>query len=195
MGCFLHSTPYWTIDESDWLFWLFCLLGLILKRRPRLQTLTHFQPPSWQSSRYFSWFRTISRWQSESGEACRYQRLSDLLLQILTGEDWNAVMYHGIESQGGVKGGMFSSVYFIVLTLFGNCILHSDNPRKENCTGLCTDANCVLNVIMSYCFNTRLIRHSAQCLFGHCCWQPRQRTGTHQGNTHTDTHMCTHTYT
>ena len=33
------------------------------------------------------------------------------------------MMYHGIESQGGVSKGMFSSVYFIVLTLFGNCIL------------------------------------------------------------------------
>lgn len=49
--------------------------------------------------------------------------------QILTGEDWNAVMYHGIESQGGVRRGMFSSVYFIVLTLFGNCIL-SDSPSR-----------------------------------------------------------------
>lgn len=49
--------------------------------------------------------------------------VSDLMPQILTGEDWNAVMYHGIESQGGVRRGMFSSVYFIVLTLFGNCIL------------------------------------------------------------------------
>ncbi|XP_066510019.1 voltage-dependent N-type calcium channel subunit alpha-1B-like [Hoplias malabaricus] len=45
------------------------------------------------------------------------------VFQILTGEDWNAVMYHGIESQGGVKRGMFSSVYFIVLTLFGNYTL------------------------------------------------------------------------
>uniref|UniRef100_A0A6Q2YEX0 Voltage-dependent N-type calcium channel subunit alpha n=1 Tax=Esox lucius TaxID=8010 RepID=A0A6Q2YEX0_ESOLU len=44
-------------------------------------------------------------------------------LLILTGEDWNAVMYHGIESQGGVRRGMFSSVYFIVLTLFGNYTL------------------------------------------------------------------------
>ncbi|KAG7240047.1 hypothetical protein INR49_028050, partial [Caranx melampygus] len=35
------------------------------------------------------------------------------VFQILTGEDWNAVMYHGIESQGGVHGGMFSSIYFI----------------------------------------------------------------------------------
>lgn len=37
-------------------------------------------------------------------------------------------MYHGIESQGGVRRGMLSSVYFIVLTLFGNCIL-SDTVR------------------------------------------------------------------
>ncbi|XP_060917618.1 voltage-dependent N-type calcium channel subunit alpha-1B [Labrus mixtus] len=45
------------------------------------------------------------------------------VFQILTGEDWNAVMYHGIESQGGVRCGMYSSVYFIVLTLFGNYTL------------------------------------------------------------------------
>ncbi|XP_026998194.2 voltage-dependent N-type calcium channel subunit alpha-1B isoform X10 [Tachysurus fulvidraco] len=45
------------------------------------------------------------------------------VFQILTGEDWNAVMYHGIESQGGVPLGMFSSVYFIILTLFGNYTL------------------------------------------------------------------------
>eukprot|EP00062_Callorhinchus_milii_P011414 gi/632957387/ref/XP_007894449.1/ PREDICTED: voltage-dependent N-type calcium channel subunit alpha-1B [Callorhinchus milii] len=45
------------------------------------------------------------------------------VFQVLTGEDWNAVMYFGIESQGGVKKGMFSSVYFIILTLFGNYTL------------------------------------------------------------------------
>ncbi|XP_060927000.1 calcium channel, voltage-dependent, N type, alpha 1B subunit, a [Limanda limanda] len=45
------------------------------------------------------------------------------VFQILTGEDWNAVMYHGIESQGGVHRGMFSSIYFIILTLFGNYTL------------------------------------------------------------------------
>ncbi|KAI4817195.1 hypothetical protein KUCAC02_009471, partial [Chaenocephalus aceratus] len=50
-------------------------------------------------------------------------RHAALRRNILTGEDWNAVMYHGIESQGGVHGGMFSSVYFIVLTLFGNYTL------------------------------------------------------------------------
>ncbi|XP_043938320.1 voltage-dependent P/Q-type calcium channel subunit alpha-1A [Protopterus annectens] len=45
------------------------------------------------------------------------------VFQILTGEDWNAVMYDGIQSQGGVKRGMISSIYFIVLTLFGNYTL------------------------------------------------------------------------
>uniref|UniRef100_A0A3Q3EG10 Calcium channel, voltage-dependent, R type, alpha 1E subunit a n=1 Tax=Labrus bergylta TaxID=56723 RepID=A0A3Q3EG10_9LABR len=44
--------------------------------------------------------------------------------QILTGEDWNEVMYNGIRSQGGVKSGMWSSIYFIVLTLFGNTLLN-----------------------------------------------------------------------
>lgn len=40
-------------------------------------------------------------------------------------------MYHGIESQGGVRRGMFSSVYFIVLTLFGNCILFDILVKKN----------------------------------------------------------------
>ncbi len=36
------------------------------------------------------------------------------------------VMYDGIESQGGVNDkGMVFSIFFIVLTLFGNCILPS----------------------------------------------------------------------
>uniref|UniRef100_A0A8C1JMX9 Voltage-dependent P/Q-type calcium channel subunit alpha-1A n=1 Tax=Cyprinus carpio TaxID=7962 RepID=A0A8C1JMX9_CYPCA len=45
------------------------------------------------------------------------------VFQILTGEDWNMVMYDGIESQGGVRKGMVFSVFFIVLTLFGNYTL------------------------------------------------------------------------
>uniref|UniRef100_A0A4W3GQH1 Voltage-dependent R-type calcium channel subunit alpha n=1 Tax=Callorhinchus milii TaxID=7868 RepID=A0A4W3GQH1_CALMI len=45
------------------------------------------------------------------------------VFQILTGEDWNEVMYNGIRSQGGVRTGMWSSVYFIILTLFGNYTL------------------------------------------------------------------------
>ncbi|XP_076838432.1 voltage-dependent P/Q-type calcium channel subunit alpha-1A isoform X3 [Brachyhypopomus gauderio] len=45
------------------------------------------------------------------------------VFQILTGEDWNMVMYDGIESMGGVNKGMVFSVFFIVLTLFGNYTL------------------------------------------------------------------------
>ena len=46
-----------------------------------------------------------------------------IILQILTGEDWNEVMYHGIESQGGSGTGFIYSLYFIFLTLFGNYTL------------------------------------------------------------------------
>ncbi|XP_041788715.1 voltage-dependent calcium channel type A subunit alpha-1-like isoform X3 [Anopheles merus] len=45
------------------------------------------------------------------------------VFQILTGEDWNEVMYLGINSQGGHESGMIYSLYFIILTLFGNYTL------------------------------------------------------------------------
>ncbi|AWP05166.1 putative voltage-dependent P/Q-type calcium channel subunit alpha-1A [Scophthalmus maximus] len=46
------------------------------------------------------------------------------VFQILTGEDWNVVMYDAIKSQGGVNDkGMVFSIFFIVLTLFGNYTL------------------------------------------------------------------------
>jgi hypothetical protein len=47
--------------------------------------------------------------------------VSFCVIQILTGEDWNEVMYYGIRSQGG--GGMIYSLYFIILVLFGNYTL------------------------------------------------------------------------
>jgi voltage-dependent calcium channel N type alpha-1B len=44
--------------------------------------------------------------------------------QIITGTDWQDVMYNGINSQGGVYGGgMPYSLYFIALVVLGNCIL------------------------------------------------------------------------
>ncbi|XP_047514111.1 voltage-dependent calcium channel type A subunit alpha-1 isoform X5 [Pieris napi] len=45
------------------------------------------------------------------------------VFQILTGEDWNEVMYHGIQSQGGIQKGMLYSLYFVILVLFGNYTL------------------------------------------------------------------------
>uniref|UniRef100_A0A3Q3GVH3 Voltage-dependent L-type calcium channel subunit alpha n=1 Tax=Labrus bergylta TaxID=56723 RepID=A0A3Q3GVH3_9LABR len=45
--------------------------------------------------------------------------------QILTGEDWNMVMYDGIMAYGGpVFPGMIVCVYFVILFICGNCILH-----------------------------------------------------------------------
>jgi len=45
-------------------------------------------------------------------------------LQILTGEDWNVVMYDGIKAFGGVNSiGILSSLYFIILFVCGNYIL------------------------------------------------------------------------
>ncbi|CAG7728468.1 unnamed protein product, partial [Allacma fusca] len=46
------------------------------------------------------------------------------VFQILTGEDWNEVMYQGIQSQSQNGGhGMIYSLYFIILVLFGNYTL------------------------------------------------------------------------
>ncbi|CAF3829900.1 unnamed protein product [Rotaria sp. Silwood1] len=46
------------------------------------------------------------------------------VFQILTGEDWNEIMYNGIISQEGPHGkGMIYSLYFIILVLFGNYTL------------------------------------------------------------------------
>lgn len=45
-------------------------------------------------------------------------------VQILTGEDWNVVMYDGIMAYGGpVFPGMIVCVYFVILFICGNCIL------------------------------------------------------------------------
>ncbi|XP_018307178.1 ca[2+]-channel protein alpha[[1]] subunit D isoform X2 [Mycetomoellerius zeteki] len=46
------------------------------------------------------------------------------VFQILTGEDWNAVMYVGILAYGGVASiGVLACVYFIILFICGNYIL------------------------------------------------------------------------
>lgn len=49
--------------------------------------------------------------------------INQIKFQILTGEDWNEVMYDGIKSQGGIQRGMIYSLYFVILVLFGNYTL------------------------------------------------------------------------
>uniref|UniRef100_A0A1I8GVU8 Voltage-dependent L-type calcium channel subunit alpha n=1 Tax=Macrostomum lignano TaxID=282301 RepID=A0A1I8GVU8_9PLAT len=47
------------------------------------------------------------------------------VFQILTGEDWNVVMYNGINSNGGVGSlvGILVAFYFVILFICGNYIL------------------------------------------------------------------------
>ena len=46
------------------------------------------------------------------------------VLQILTGEDWNQVMYYAINSGGGPReGGLVYALYFVMLTLCGDYTL------------------------------------------------------------------------
>lgn len=46
------------------------------------------------------------------------------VFQILTGEDWNVVMYDGIRAYGGVASfGILACIYFIILFICGNCEL------------------------------------------------------------------------
>ncbi|KAL7667856.1 hypothetical protein ACOME3_008585 [Neoechinorhynchus agilis] len=59
-----------------------------------------------------------------------FDRFSSALItvfQILTGEDWNEIMYNGIRSQRKgdehTKAAMAYSIYFIILVLFGNYTL------------------------------------------------------------------------
>uniref|UniRef100_A0A8C2Q663 Voltage-dependent N-type calcium channel subunit alpha-1B n=1 Tax=Cyprinus carpio TaxID=7962 RepID=A0A8C2Q663_CYPCA len=95
------------------------------------------------------------------------------VFQILTGEDWNAVMYHGIESQGGVRGGMFSSVYFIVLTLFGNYTLLNvflaiavDNlaNAQELTKVTCVVYSCCLYRVRRLCHYVVNLRYFEMCI-------------------------------
>ena len=42
----------------------------------------------------------------------------------MTGEDWNAVMYAGIEAYGGIdSNGFISAIYFCLLFIVGNFVL------------------------------------------------------------------------
>ena len=64
--------------------------------------------------------------QDESPNA-NFDTISASLLtvfQILTGEDWNMVMYDGVRASGGVEeGGLIFVTYFIILVLIGNYTL------------------------------------------------------------------------
>ncbi|KAL9888468.1 muscle calcium channel subunit alpha-1 isoform X1 [Glossina fuscipes] len=70
-------------------------------------------------------FTTINK--TEDKPRSNFETFLNSLLtvfQILTGEDWNAVMYDGIRAHGGVFSfGILFCVYFIILFICGNYIL------------------------------------------------------------------------
>lgn len=118
--------------------------------------------------------------------------------QILTGEDWNEVMYDGIKSQGGVQGGMVFSIYFIVLTLFGNCILRGGGGAGpggwwsrwaawRGCWGGVGGGIVTQEVPSSQgpsggAFpDSSACRHPPECVLSHRGGQFGQRPGAHQG--------------
>lgn len=85
--------------------------------------------------------------------------------QILTGEDWNAVMYDGIMAHGGPSmPGILVSLYFIILFVCGNCILTKFMFWFW-----------FVFVFMRECLTVVVIltrpalSHSSECLPGHCC--------------------------
>jgi hypothetical protein len=46
------------------------------------------------------------------------------VFQVLTGEDWNNIMYTTIDAMGGVDGGgIIYALYYVIVTLVGNFIL------------------------------------------------------------------------
>lgn len=68
---------------------------------------------------------------------CKLVSLEDALktfFQILTGEDWNTVMYDGIMAYGGpASSGMVVCIYFIILFICGNCIQYTHCGPASSC--------------------------------------------------------------
>lgn len=73
--------------------------------------------------------------------------------QILTGEDWNVVMYDGIMAYGGpFFPGMLVCVYFIILFICGNCILRAFGKWLERGEGAQGEGVGLSNTQATHCF-------------------------------------------
>uniref|UniRef100_A0A8C1P0K1 Voltage-dependent L-type calcium channel subunit alpha n=1 Tax=Cyprinus carpio TaxID=7962 RepID=A0A8C1P0K1_CYPCA len=73
--------------------------------------------------------------------------------QILTGEDWNVVMYDGIMAYGGpVFPGMIVCLYFVILFICGNCILFL--VIELDCDLINSVSQCITpSLFLSFCFS------------------------------------------
>ena len=75
--------------------------------------------------------------------------------QILTGEDWNSVMYSGITALGGPhsRDGILGSLYFILLVVLGNCILEKVTCHHRVFLALTGGKKCYSYVSLPFCEN------------------------------------------
>uniref|UniRef100_A0A672LZJ6 Voltage-dependent L-type calcium channel subunit alpha n=1 Tax=Sinocyclocheilus grahami TaxID=75366 RepID=A0A672LZJ6_SINGR len=90
-----------TAVKSVTFYWLVLILVFL---NTALSASEHYNQPDWLTDVFFS-------------------------LQILTGEDWNVVMYDGIMAYGGpVFPGMIVCLYYVILFICGNCILFCLKP-------------------------------------------------------------------
>lgn len=103
------------------------------------------------------------------------------VFQILTGEDWNEVMYMGIESQGGIQGNgmiysrlVFGLVDFDLLSMYWMYFVWSLNSLLE------PKKNVLFTHYINHTFCTRFSQllhnsdairqlYSVECFPCHCC--------------------------
>ena len=71
--------------------------------------------------------------------------------KILTGEDWNSVMYSGVMALGGPHkpAGILASLYFVLLVILGNCILEIIPSAEQITSTEVLDG--MLNVCSMFC--------------------------------------------
>uniref|UniRef100_A0A8B9LAG8 Calcium channel, voltage-dependent, L type, alpha 1S subunit, b n=1 Tax=Astyanax mexicanus TaxID=7994 RepID=A0A8B9LAG8_ASTMX len=101
--------------KSRMFYWLVILvvflntLVIACEHHPQSESATRFQGLSYKPVHSYIF--------------CVYNRLH-IFIQVITGEEWDTIMYNGIMAHGGPQSpGILVSIYFIILYVVGNFIL------------------------------------------------------------------------
>uniref|UniRef100_A0A672LV87 Voltage-dependent L-type calcium channel subunit alpha n=1 Tax=Sinocyclocheilus grahami TaxID=75366 RepID=A0A672LV87_SINGR len=104
-----------TAVKSVTFYWLVLILVFL---NTALSASEHYNQPDW-----------LTDVQEDAVRSSMKGNIVFFSLQILTGEDWNVVMYDGIMAYGGpVFPGMIVCLYYVILFICGNCILFCLKP-------------------------------------------------------------------